>query len=229
VYLFAGLEGAREAGNLRHHAGAGGQAGLDLNAVTEKHLAQHRGRERGHGTGRSAARNMKGLRADADPIQPVHGPKEGSHKARAGLEVSLFRRADLLDAALVQHRNPVGEREGFFLIVADEQKSDAHAALEVFELGAHLLAQTRVQCGERLVQQQHVRLDDQRARQGHPLLLAAGEFRGNARFFSGQLEQLERLTHAAGDVRNPFAPQAELDVALHGQVGKQRVVLENSA
>ena len=45
---------------------------------------------------------------------------------------------------------------------------------------AQLGADLRVQRAERLVEQQHARLDGQRARQRHPLALAAGELVGVA-------------------------------------------------
>ena len=41
----------------------------------------------------------------------------------------------------------------------------------------HLLAQLGVEVGERLVEQQHARLDDERARKRDALLLAARELR----------------------------------------------------
>jgi hypothetical protein len=50
------------------------------------------------------------------------------------------------------------------------------ALLQRADLLAHLAAQARVEVGQRLVEQQHRRLQHQRARQRHALLLAAGEF-----------------------------------------------------
>ena len=45
------------------------------------------------------------------------------------------------------------------------------------ELELHLAAELEVERAERLVEQQHGGLVDQGAREGHPLLLAAGELR----------------------------------------------------
>ena len=47
-------------------------------------------------------------------------------------------------------------------------------------LEADLLAQIGVEVGQGFVQKQRLRLDDQRARQRHALLLAAGELAGTA-------------------------------------------------
>ena len=48
------------------------------------------------------------------------------------------------------------------------------AAQPLAQLGAHL----GVERAERLVEQQHARLDGERARERHPLALAAGELVG---------------------------------------------------
>ena len=47
-------------------------------------------------------------------------------------------------------------------------------ALDLAQLDLHLLAQLGVEIGQRLVEQQHVRPDHERAGQRHALLLAAG-------------------------------------------------------
>ena len=53
-------------------------------------------------------------------------------------------------------------------------------------LEAHFLAQIGVEIGQGLVEQQRLGLHDQRARQGHALLLAAGQF---ARIAFGERRQ----------------------------------------
>ena len=51
-------------------------------------------------------------------------------------------------------------------------------ALDLLELDLHLLAELEVEGAERLVEQQHLGPVDQRAGQGDPLPLAAGELGG---------------------------------------------------
>ena len=60
-------------------------------------------------------------------------------------------------------------------------------ALQALQLEAHLLAQLRVEVGQRLVEQQQRRLHHQRAREREALLLAAGEL---GRLAVGQLVEL---------------------------------------
>ena len=56
----------------------------------------------------------------------------------------------------------------------------AVCVVQAAHLEAHLLAQIGVEIGQRLVEQQRLRLDDQRAGQRHALLLAAGQLAGIA-------------------------------------------------
>ena len=53
-------------------------------------------------------------------------------------------------------------------------------ALQALELDLHLLAELEVERTQRLVEQQHLRFDDERARERHPLALAAGQLGGLA-------------------------------------------------
>ena len=79
----------------------------------------------------------------------------------------------VLGAAAIHHHDAVGQRHGFTLIMGDQDRGGADGALDLAQLDLHLLAQLGVEIRERLVEQQHVRLDDQRARQRDALLLAA--------------------------------------------------------
>jgi hypothetical protein len=85
------------------------------------------------------------------------------------------RRPDLLDQAVVHDDHGVGQRHRFFLRVRDVHEGQAQFLLPAAQLGAHLDAQEGVERRQRLVEQQHARLGDERARQRHALLLAAGQ------------------------------------------------------
>ena len=64
--------------------------------------------------------------------------------------------------------------------MGDVDRGVAVLVVQAAHLEAHLLAQVGVEIGQRLVEQQRLRLDDQRARQRDALLLAAGQFAGIA-------------------------------------------------
>ena len=64
--------------------------------------------------------------------------------------------------------------------MGDVDRGVAIFVMQPADFEPHLLAQIGVEVGQRLVEQQRLRLDDQRARQRHALLLPAGEFAGIA-------------------------------------------------
>ena len=94
--------------------------------------------------------------------------------------VDLGRRADLLDAAVVEHRDAVAHGQRLLLVVGDEDEGDADLALDRLELDLHLLAELEVERAERLVEQQHPGPVDQRPGERDPLALAARELAGLA-------------------------------------------------
>ena len=98
-----------------------------------------------------------------------------------------------------------------------------------------LLAHLGVERAERLVEQQHLRLDRERPREGDALALAARQLRGVAVGQPVELDELQELRHARADLVLGEAPrarphaQAEGDVLEHRHVAEERVVLEHEA
>ena len=101
---------------------------------------------------------------------------EARDEFRARALVDVFGRAGLLDLAGVHHRDHVGGGHRFRLVVGDVDRGVAIFVVQPAHLEAHLLAQIGVEIGQRLVEQQRLGLDDQRARQRDALLLAARQF-----------------------------------------------------
>ncbi len=145
------------------------------------------------------------------------------------LLVQLDRRADLLDAALVEDRDPVAHRQRLVLVVGDVDEGDAHLALDRLQLDLHLLAQLQVEGAERLVEQQHPGAVDDRAGERDALALAAGELSRPAVAVAGKADHLECLVASPGalgpgDARDP---QPVCDVLADGHVWEQGVVLKD--
>jgi hypothetical protein len=69
----------------------------------------------------------------------------------------------------------------------------AQFAVDAPDLGAHLQPQLGVEVGQRLVHQHQRRLDDDGARDGHALLLAARQLAGQLVRLVVQLHQVQRL------------------------------------
>ena len=97
--------------------------------------------------------------------------------------------------------DPVGNRQGFFLVVGDIHRGNAHLLLDVFDGVAHLHTQLGVQVGQGFVHQQHLGMDDDGPGQGHALLLAAGELGGHAVFQVTDLHHVQDLRHGFFDFR----------------------------
>src|SRR5205809_2525312 len=88
--------------------------------------------------------------------------------------INFARRANLLDSASAQNAHALRERERLLLVMRDVNGGDFCLRVNAANLIAHLEAEARVEIGERLIEQQQVRLDHQRARERDALLLAAG-------------------------------------------------------
>src|SRR5262249_62001591 len=108
-------------------------------------------------------------------IDDVRRSDEARDELARGAVVPLGRPADLLDPALVEDRDPVAHGQRFLLIVRDVDERHAEVALERLEKDLHLLPKLEIERPERLVQEQHARPVDDRARESNPLALPAGE------------------------------------------------------
>ena len=156
----------------------------------------------------------------------------------------------------VEHGDAVAHGHRLHLVVGHIEGGGAQAALQLHDLGAGAGAQLGVEVAERLIHQEHRRLAGDRPAQGHPLLLAAGEFlrpafqqalqfQGGGHVGHPPLDRLlpiradpqRRRPGAGGAVQaiqqllggraGPAAAQPEADVVGHAQVGIERVALEH--
>ena len=137
----------------------------------------------------------------------------------------------MLNHAAGHDRNAVGNGHRLFLIVGDIDRRNADAVLNLADGVSHLDAQLRVEVGKRLIHQQHVRLDDNRAGERDALLLAAGKALRQTVGILRDLHGLQNLVHALLDL---FLGQmavfkAESDVLAHGHMRENGVILENHA
>ncbi len=118
--------------------------------------------------------------------------------------------------AFVHHRDRVRQGERLALVVSDVHGRDPELPLQALQLEAHALAQLRVEVGERLVEQEQLRLHDERPREREALLLPAGEL---GRLAVGKLIELHRSEDAQDLVPN-FLPgkPAVADLQRKGRV-----------
>ena len=111
----------------------------------------------------------------------------------------------------------------------DEDGGDPDLFLDPSDLDLKAVAEQRVDRGQRLVEQKHLRLCDQRAGERGPLLLPAGEL---GRIHPGLLVEPDNLQ----DVGRLFADQrlvglldlkAERDIPGHSHIREEAVLLED--
>ena len=235
----------------------GPQAGAEAVRVAP---LQPLGQGRAHGAfhQEAAALQLQLGAADGGDGQQVHGraADELGHEGVGGPAIELQGRAELLQLAPVEHRNPVAHGHGLHLVVGHVDRCGAEPALQLDDLAAGAAAQLGIEVAEGLIHQEHGRLAGDRPAQGHPLLLAAGEFLRQAIEQGPQFQGLGHLLDhgfdpvfapgakpqrawqaAAGPVQAigqflqgaalALAPQAEADVVGHAQVRVEGVALEH--
>ena len=113
----------------------------------------------------------------------------------------------------------------------DHDGGDAEPALQRLDLVAQAHAHPRIERRQRLIEQQQRGRGRQRAGQRDALLLAARQLRRILGALLRHAHELQQLGDAGGDLAARLAAvdEAVADVLHHGQVGEQRVGLEDDA
>ena len=197
-------------------------------------MAEHHDGADGAGeVARAVDGNGNVLRTDGDGlvvlVDEVHLADEGSNVTGRRLVVNLGRGADLLELALVHNDDAVRKRHGLLLIVGYEYDRDAEVALDFFQLLAHLLTDFCIERGERLVEQEQGGLEEQAARDGDTLLLAAGHLVRILLLAAAHGYESEHLLDVCVDLSLGHLAEleAEGEVFVNGHVRPQVVALEH--
>ena len=100
--------------------------------------------------------------------------------------------------------------------------------MHFLQLDLHILAHLQVEGRQRFVEQQHARLVDQGAGDGHTLLLATGERLHVAVFVVRHAHELKHFLHALLDLffRHFVEFQAKGHVVIDVEMRKERIALE---
>ena len=106
-------------------------------------------------------------------LDQVHrrGADEARDEGVAGALVQRRRRVHLLHRALVHHHDAVAQRHRLDLVVRDVDHRGAELLMKPRDLAPHLHAQLGVEIGQRLVEEKHLRLSDDRPAERDALAL----------------------------------------------------------
>ncbi|MGY4546710.1 hypothetical protein ACVMDO_002139 [Bradyrhizobium sp. USDA 4513] len=153
--------------------------------------------------------------------------EQARDRDRCGLGIDIGRRRDLREPAVDQDRDAVGDRHRLAIVLGDVEHGGSAAPQQVRQLEPHLVAQLCVDIAQRIIQQQNIRIADQRPRQRRALLLSVRQFARRVTEHVLDLEQPADRGNAAGDIAaaGPDA-QAACDIVAGGHVREQGKVLE---
>src|SRR5690606_27537626 len=101
-----------------------------------------------------------------------------------------FRGSELREAAGDHDGHAVRDGEGLLLVVGDIDGGALVGLLQCADVDAHLDAKLGIEVGQRFVEHQEGRADDQSAGERHALFLAAGKGGGQAIGEAGQAHRL---------------------------------------
>ena len=143
----------------------------------------------------------------------------------------LLGRARLHDPPRSHDQQVPGEIEGIARIVSDMKDGDFQCFVDAFQLPPNALPRGWIQGGQGLVQKEHLGLEHQGPGQGHALSLSTGKPGGFPFQQGGDIEKLGDAVYRFPDDL-PLLPahlQAEGDVSIHREVGKEGVILVHHA
>ena len=149
-----------------------------------------------HHLARRAVRHQRHL----EVVRPHEGrpdlvrlTDERHHELVGRLLVHVPRRADLLDVPLAHDDDLVGDLHRLLLVVRDDHRRRVRLVVQAAEPLAQLGPHLRVQRAERLVEEEHGRVDRERTGETHALPLPAGELCGIALREALELDELQEL------------------------------------
>ena len=140
------------------------------------------------------------VRPDERLAQRLRVAHEGHDELARRLVVELPRAADLFEPAVVDDGDLVGDLHRLVLVVRHEDRRDVHDVVKLAQPLAKLGADARVEGAEGLVEEQHLRLRCERAREPHPLPLSSGELCGVAVPEVLELDEVEELVDPLRDL-----------------------------
>ena len=197
--------------------------------LADQHVLTVLGRSRlGHGCAKPFGRHAVALHLARNE---VHGRRadEACNKLVIRITVKVHWCANLFDAAQAQNNDLVSKRHRLDLIVGYVDHRRADFLVQARDFDPHLDPQFGVEIGEWFVEQEHLGATDNRATNGNPLALTAGQGGRLALEVFIELENAACLRDLFLDLAGRVAVhfQTEAHVFLYGHVRVERVGLEH--
>ena len=158
-----------------------------------------------------------------------HGAGEVGHERRARRGGQLAWRALLNHLARIDHTHPIAELRGLGEVVGHEQGGHFDLAQHRRQLARGAGPGASIEGRERLIEQDHLGATCERPCHGHALSLPSGQRAGAGVRQLREAETLELCQRARSLLRAGHAAQRVGHVLPGGQVGKERVLLEDVA
>lgn len=171
----------------------------------------------------------------ADPFstrhagQKVRMPDEIGDERRGRRVIDDFRDIELLQATVIQDRDPIRHCKRLIVIMCDENSRGFCSFEQIMEILAHPGRHIGVQVAERLIKQEQHGLGSKGAGQCHPLLLATRQFVRISALEPGQSDQLQQIFDHGVPLRAGHATQSKGNVVADAEMRKQRVLLKHHA
>ena len=167
-----------------------------------------------------------------DAINVVDGFVEAQVEVLAGVGYADPEIGADAAGILSQHHHAVGQGDGFFDVVGDEEDgAGGHflAEPQFHQLAAQVFGGEHVERGERLVHEEDFGLHDQGAGKPDALFHAAGEFLGEGGFEAVEAHRIQDFQAAPHALVGGNAARLErgLHVIQHGEPGKQGEALKH--
>ena len=186
-------------------------------------------------------RNLDGVGAELGPnfvallhelgVEEVHlrAADEGTDEQVGRIVVQVLRGVDLLDEAVLHDDDTGSHGHGLGLVMSNVDEGGLQALMQLGDLGTHLNAELGVQVGQRLVEQEDLRVTNDGAAQRNALTLTTGQSLRLAVEVLLDGQDLSSLADQLVDLvlRLLAQLQTERHVVINGHVRIQRVVLEN--
>ena len=142
-------------------------------------------------------------------------PHEGCDEGSGGMTEYILRGADLFQPALVHDGHPIGEGEGFLLVMGDKDGGCALPTKYRLHFPAHLAPHSRIQVAEGLIEEDDHGPGGQGATQRNPLLLSPRYLVRIPVSHTRHLNGLQDLLYPSLPVLGFHLPQPKADVLGH--------------